>query len=387
MSIAGRELTFDTNVVKFYIALMKMAIETQQPTVAAKDSNIATGLVSVLTQADSAKAKILSTVLSLLDTINTTATDKCEALAGSSAMIDLVTKNICSMQDNILTNLISMLGELGCILVIGNDKAFTVPEAGYLKVPKIPPTHKQQISVQHNVIFPAEYDSVSFNDGGYVNIKGMYVVADAAAGPNPISTPVNIEEGSYVDKSANANGNIQTVTMPTYINWGLVSSAINGSQGIQPFIQSHWELLPKKIYTSEATTTALNSAEMIIQTSLAKTKLMNQWAEMEYCKTKYDDRTGSIHCYFNMNWAPGAMGTLYTLQPGTYLDFFVTNVTHNFQLTPPNSGEATTSIAFKSGRLGATANIGIEQLSFYKYDYAASQDFCSKFITDIVKYV
>lgn len=98
---------------------------------------------------------------------------------------------------------------------------------------------------------------------------------------------------------------------------------------------------------------------------------------------KYDDRSGSISSVFNNNWAPGMVGTLYTREPGTWLDYFVTDVNHSFSLSAPNGGSATTNIAYKGGRVGTTSDVGLDELTLYGYDYKEATVYGNKFLADI----
>ena len=113
-------------------------------------------------------------------------------------------------------------------------------------------------------------------------------------------------------------------------------------------------------------------------------KFLNDFAQIEYCRTKYGDRTGSINTYYFNNFTPGAVGTLYTRQPGVFLDFYINTVTHSFSLSE-NGGNARNSINFSSGRLGNSTNTGLDRIELYDYTYADSLVLCDNFTKDIAQ--
>ena len=379
----GLNLNFDANLVDFYINTLQVAVQSQNITQITNQDGTTLGLQTVLADSDISRKNLRAYVLGLLRKINTSATAALNIKASSSKIADQVLQDMAMMRDNIFSNLTRLLGTIGCCIVIGNTQAFVVPEASYLLVPKIDSLQRGKTATRPNIIFPAEYDHVSFNDNGFVNIKGVYVIADQGAkiaGSGPAAV---VDMGYYSDPNPNANGNITVETLPTLVSYGLVEASVQGGAGLQPRIKQNKSLLGKQL-THGQVSLAVNSSNAKTYDSWAQRLIfMQQWAEMEYCKLKYDDRTGNINTYFRNNWAPGAAGTLYTRQPGTFIDFFVTDVVHNFTMSPPNSGTATTSISFKSGRMGTTTGTGIDTLQLYKYNYASAQSFSQLFINDI----
>lgn len=70
---------------------------------------------------------------------------------------------------------------------------------------------------------------------------------------------------------------------------------------------------------------------------------------------------------FNNNWVPGLPGYAYTRNPGLWLDFMVTSVTHTFSVS--SDFQAQTVVSFGSGRYSTEGeSTGVEQDTFYAYD-------------------
>jgi hypothetical protein len=169
--------------------------------------------------------------------------------------------------------------------------------------------------------------------------------------------------------------------VPQYISYGVVyAAALNGN--MHQRIQKQDSVFTSKMVVKDMESAVEQSWTAALDVE-SRTTYMNQWAQMEYCRMKYDDRTGNISSVFNNNFAPGCVGTLYTRTPGAWLDYFVTDVTHSFVINPPSTGQAVTSINFKSGRMGATADVGLDFLDLYSYGYSQAAEFGNKFLDDI----
>ncbi|HEY8400049.1 MAG TPA: hypothetical protein VIK89_02235, partial [Cytophagaceae bacterium] len=84
-------------------------------------------------------------------------------------------------------------------------------------------------------------------------------------------------------------------------------------------------------------------------------QILDYYAKLKFLQTKYLDRTGSFTTVFNPYWVPGTTGSLYTREPGLYVNFFVHTVTHDIGLAPPSIGRAVTQVSFNSARMSKDA--------------------------------
>lgn len=379
LTIFGNNLNTQQNLVDFSVDLARATIKSQEVIPITADDGSTVGLHRVVADSDMIRKQLSKQVLALLDNIDTSACKGMIISAASKAAVDKTIQSIAMMRDNVFTNLVRELSELGCMLVIGSRKAYVVPEATYLRIPKIGPANRKQRSDLVNVIYPAEYNSFVFNDNGFVNLKGVYVMHNPNTSYATGGIGNMIDMGIYVDQSA--SGNIYTTTLPDFVSHGLVNAAGLGA-AMQNRISNRKRLFAKKVEANTMSEVVRNSFDQILDNQ-TRTEFMNQWAQMEYCRMKYDDRSGSISSVFNNNWAPGMVGTLYTREPGTWLDYFVTDVTHTFNLNPPNGGSATTSVMYKGGRMGATSDVGLDNLSLYDFGYNQALTYGNKFLDDI----
>jgi hypothetical protein len=117
-------------------------------------------------------------------------------------------------------------------------------------------------------------------------------------------------------------------------------------------------------------------------------KFADQWAQLRYCQLKYTDRMGGIGMLFNPNCSPGAIGTIYLRAPGVYIDYFVTEVSHEIRLGVPDHGSATTNIGFNCGRMGmyqsAPLSTGLPKLDLFDgFDATKSAKVAAAFVKDI----
>jgi hypothetical protein len=266
-----------------------------------------------------------------------------------------------------------------------------VPNIGFLKM-----SHTnvglRQLSSTPNVVYPAQYNSFSFNDNGYTDIRAMALRAPSTM--TVTSFKSNSEIGFYVDPYA--RGGVMVQDAPTFAALG--GSLLDSS--FQDKLQQ--SVAAKAPNTAPGSGTAPTSAQALAELDAQLTadailsvkrsdklrsevlKYCNEWAQIKYYQAKYSDRVGNFTTLFNPNFAPGAVGQLYTRHPGTYIDFFVTGVTHSLRLAPEAQGEAITTVSFNSGRIGANAlATGVDNVSFFNYSAATSLEYARRFVNDV----
>ena len=386
LAVSGNKFDIDTNLnaIDYMVQLIKLGIQAQQNvlpvlTKQQQAGNLSDALSLILADMNLPNNLLIPTALNLLNTIDTAAIQALEIGPADQFFMDSAVNMISNMSNSVFDNIVRVCKELGCCVIVGNEKIFIVPEAGYLKVNHPNNPGFQQKSHIPNISFPADYNSFQFNDNGFVNLRGVYVTQDSGASASPISHANLVDLGKFIDKSA--VGNIMVTSLPYFISKSYLSSAKYNGQGVNGLIQDQTSVYPSKLEIADTVTSYNAMVANDLAVNNACSTFMDQWAEMYYCKAKYDDRTGSINSWFTSKWVPGAMGACYTRYPGLWCDFFVQGVTHHIALSAPASGTATTSVNFKCGRMGAT--LGIDQLSLYSYSYTESSQFCNSFITDL----
>ena len=357
----------------------------------------------------------------LISNIDASFTDGLTVYATDALIGMQIQNNMAMLEDTMFRGLVRMLEEYGSIVVVANNKLFIVPEAPYLE-PNLSsnlPSIGQRSNIP-NVAYPADYMSFSFQDLGENTIKGVFTAAEpmnsawdyvsgqsalnmnglytedlniASCGANP--TP----PASTGHKNTNGNkvfGNIEVKTVPGLTSAYMTAAIYHKQFPIKNVIsngstapnQPNISLAPSNAVEVDDANSAMAAADVQNVAYIKRTQeYLNNLAQIEYCKIKYGDRTGSISMPFNNNWVPGSPGSLYTRSPGIRVDFFVTDVTHNFSVGAPNLGNATTNISFMGGRPGASINVGLPQIDMYQYTYSNGQynaiDFCHAFLNDI----
>jgi hypothetical protein len=340
-------------------------------------------------------------------------------LPGTDVRVALnISNHLATLEDTLLTGLIKILSDFGCVLVIGNDSAFAVPQANYLKITDEYQNDVDSIaykltSTTPNIAYPADYLDFTFHDAGENTIKGVYITPEPLTSHGPlISEEVNRTFGFYTEDlnvpnthnvfeassgwdPSNKNsvyGNIVVKTLPNIAASYLGPAAFWATKDLRADIENG--------KNSFAPDDALEVDEIYDEITATQQELelldhqvgiyMNNLAQIEYSRLKYGGRTGNISLPFNNNWVPGAVGRLYTRSPGMLIDFYVTDVSHNFELHVANSGSATTTVNFDGGRTYSTASTlqtGLDKIDLYDYTYNTgahnSMLFCASFLGDI----
>ena len=357
----------------------------------------------------------------LISAIDPSFTDGFTVYATDALIGMKIQDNMAMLEDTMFRGLIRMLDEYQSIVVVANNKMFIVPNAPYLAPTLTPglPSVGQHSAIP-NVAYPADYMSFSFQDMGENTIKGVFTVAEpmttgfdwisgqAVLNLNGLYTEdLNIENcmacppppPSTGNKASNGNkvfGNIEIKTFPGLASAYMTAAIYHKQFALKKAINTgsttpndtNTSLAPTNRIETDDATSAQAQADLLNVEYIRRTQIyLNNLAQMEYCRIKYGDRTGGISMPFNNNWVPGAAGSVFTRSPGIRIDFFVTDVTHNFSVGAPNMGNATTSVSFTGGRPGASINVGLSEIDLYQYTYDSgpynSIDFCNAFLTDL----
>jgi hypothetical protein len=310
----------------------------------------------------------LDLALALLDRIDTTYVKTHLTLQDHYAM-ESVLENIMATRSNLWDILLSLLNDMGCGLTVSRDRAYVVPMSGFLRRQHARDIAYQAQATEPNIAYPVQYTSLGFNDSGYRDVSGVYLIASVQNR--------DAVDAFYQDPTALAGrGGILGVDMPYLIafNSTAVLAAASSLQGM-----AHGD--PLRASTPAADRTGVQEADQaaavaqlaeLERLSLDEQTLVNNarsqaaversfalarsWAEQEYYKIKLTDRIGGIQGEFQPRFVPGAAGSIYLRHPGVYIDCYVTAVSHTLRMQAPDQAEASTSVSFNGGRIGSTTS-------------------------------
>ena len=312
-----------------------------------------------------------------------------------------VLEAICETRTNMYDLLLSLLEIVGCSLVIGNDRAFVVPSSGFLQQSHQQTINFRDFSKAPNVLYPSQYNNVSFSDNGYRDVSGVYIQSD--------DRNITQIDGFFQDKQAGGKGGIIGESMPYVISFNNASlraakykeltdslgdatqphTAVDTSVGTPTSEEEQHAALLKTVDSEAVVAEAKQRAQdaSLQEAYDTMTRFANEWAKLRYYQLKYTDRMGGISTMFNPNFAPGAVGSVYLRSPGVYIDYFVTEITHDIRVSAPDSGSALTTVNFNGGRMGAIKSAplsaGLEKFDLFNgYSAATSAKVAAAFIKD-----
>ena len=121
----------------------------------------------------------------------------------------------------------------------------------------------------------------------------------------------------------------------------------------------------------------------------AKLKSVNQikvdldnLASIYFFREKFAGRTGSFTTEFNTKFVPGAQGSLFLKYPTTRVDFRVTGVSHQIEISAPLTGSAITTVSVDNVRFG-TEGFGVKEDNFSKYNSGKHTNFLDAYYADL----
>lgn len=319
----------------------------------------------------------------MIQSIDSTAVDGILLTAAASHYgPDLINTAVQTLQGSLFESIVQMAQQYGCNVVVANNKMYIVPDVGFIKTPHTNGVLRTRHSTIPNIIYPAEYTSFQFSDQGYRDIKGCYLASLPSSMPLLTTGGLTRCLGHYIDPAA--IGGILIEHLPQYVSGPLEYLAVKHSANLVAGIRAG---IPR---TNDGALTPdqVKKQDQIIAQDTDRVandfiqKVGNNWAQLTYLQRKFADRTGTISAIFDPGWAPGGVGTLFTRYPGTWIDFRVTSVAHNFSASP-GSAQATTTIAFDCGRMGGATSSGLDTVDFYAYDYDKSAAFANDFVRNI----
>lgn len=323
--------------------------------------------------------------IALLRKVDTSYVDETIGLTVKDSRISqLITPCLIENTGSVFDFLIQAFSRFGCNLVVGSrGNAYVIPNAGFVKIPHIESKKIVQgtLSPSANIFYPMDYESYDFSDAGYKDVKAVYVISDPASQMHSSNDSPDL--GRYVDPNPNTTGGILVASIPQAIAYNLGAVLGENTKKSQRAVAEQTpNLNPTLTQTDIETHQKQQKLKIHTDTWKLKQGFFDQWAELKYLEVKYMDRTGSVMGMFNPNRAPGAVGVIYTRLPGIAIDMLITSVTHRFQVSPPNGGQAVTSVAFNCGRFSKSGS-GVDEISLFKYTGQKSLDFATKFAKDI----
>ena len=380
----------DGTIPKFIIDLVKVMINTQFDS--SKNVSPSPAANDILKLMQDSYLKNLNAAKELINRIDLTYVNDCAIQSAFSA--DMAMQLITSNQfTDLWSMLVNVFNYLGCCLVVGNRTVTVLPETKFLKFDHPVPKFQSTI-VRTNCADPGQYNSFSTSDTGRVNIKAVYVTTDTSEMmskgsinmDNPLATTMGVyppNGGKDPEIPDDGADGILIVNAPAFFLTAMNGLATTNpkaqaSQLAQnpPFIDRVYD--PRGITTIiTATTDSLKKANVTFET------LRNQYAKLKFLQSKYEDRVGQLTTYFNPHWVPGTSGSLYMRLPGSFKQFYVTNVHHVISMKSPNSGTAVTSVSFCSVRQGTYGNIpGVTQDDLFQYDQTKMKQFQASWLKD-----
>lgn len=375
----ARGLSIPRFIINFTIAVLD---ELERVPLALANAPSLRPYLEIVQQSEAFRAARFPLIRGLLLSLDTQAVDGSNITAGDSTLFEMILQTFINSEEDLFSTLVNLLNAFGCSLIFGNTIGYVVPDAGFLSQPHFSKINVTKHSSIPNVIFPAEYTDFSFNDNGYKDIKG--VILDA--GPN-VNDPMQnyglrIDTGRYFDPTVSVGG-IMVAPLPRYMTPALYYAFLTENSGNHKVIQSGQAQAASKTDPDKILAAIRNPAPSFDAYLKKRYEILDNMAQMEYLKAKYSDRSGSIVAIFDTGWAPGAIGTIYTRNPGTYIDMFVTSVNHQFRISS-NSAQANTYISFRCGRVGNNAaGTGLGKVNFHEYDYLKARAYCNRFINNV----
>lgn len=311
---------------------------------------------------------------------------KLRASRSTQWLIDVVMES----RGTVWESLVQIFGELGCVIVPGNDKLFVVPQAAFMKADSVSVPTQQERSNKPNVAYPADYSSFYIQDVSYKNLRAcitvpttvepistMYSATLTAMGAYPVNGSDLVDDGSTGILSIEAPQALLQNVEALYIERADQLNKINSAESMASVpVPSSFNETQQKV---KEATEALTSARDILKEAL------DDYAQARFLQEKYFERGGAISMEFRPSWVPASTGTLYARQPGLFYCFYVATVVHSISLSGSNTGTAATQVNFNSTRYAGSFSqvAGAEELTLYQYDKGKMSAFQTSWLSDV----
>ena len=299
-------------------------------------------------------------------------------------------------QTSMLRQFSILLSQFGLTFSISNNTLYVIPDHGFLKLDApAAPAQTRDTSKEINVAYPADYNGFSFS-------------ADAL---NELSSVVLVPtEGTWKGNTSVAGESFKSVRGQHPSTKDLKTEELNGTMLIRS-IPADWYVgivmsLSSVVQASAATNTGENNVDEVsadrcipafsvqdaaqqYEDAQAKLKSVNQikvdldnLASIYFFREKFAGRTGSFTTEFNTKFVPGAQGSLFLKYPTTRVDFRVTGVSHQIEISAPLTGSAITTVSVDNVRFG-TEGFGVKEDNFSKYNSGKHTNFLDAYYADL----
>lgn len=299
---------------------------------------------------------------------------------------------------SLLQNYQSFLNVIGCDLIFGNTKAFVIPYNSVIKQKTKAPKQAEMQGSKFNVAYPADYNSYIYNDNGYRDIASVIVErADYLSGGQQSGS--FFDEGSAVHfkdkKNITQASGVHVVSAHVFMEQAPnrddattnkdASDQMDNGNKAKNLVDSKYSGYAGTIEKAKKATEEAEQKTAEDYQTFAE-KMFKNYAETKFYQERYKDRTGSVTMDFNPNWVPGTSGTLYIRSSNMFLVFYVTSVRHRIDISPPNTGSATTTVTYSCGRMYTAGSEcpGIDRDEYLGYDIKKEDAVKAKWYADIV---
>jgi hypothetical protein len=366
--------------------------------------------------------EVISSVISLLQSglditsLQGGAIDQMDA--STSGMMKYIYDTFLQSNETVWDNMVHFFSQLGACLVCANNKIFAVPQNGFIQSSSSSPSSSDITGGGASLLGSAKAGSVggintahtdtyfnfSYNDVGFKSLDRVVIMAS----PNTNYHTEGYLAYAVIGVYPSAKG--QTSNLPAVSAGTLIlsqhpfmyikSDDNNDSPTYQQQQQTQQNktsntgaspvALTDAISTSKQNTTTVIKEVKSVTSDFQTTGIFNNYAETKFYQYKYQDRAGSVSMEFNPNWVPGTTGVLYMPGfsngsdnvPSLSLQFFVTSVSHRISVSPPNTGQAITTINFNCGLVGSPP-AGIQSDTWFGYTSGKMRAIQQAFLDDI----
>lgn len=377
----------DKTIVEGIVSLLIAALKSQSN--ASLVTNMDNNLLPVLKLLEDARyKKAVEKAVSYLEAVDYSFVTGTELKASRTA--PWIIEQVLASDMTVWQTLVTMLNEVGCMVVPGNSRLFVVPQSMFNKMSGISTPGKQQKATSPNVAFPADYNNLSVNDVGRKNIRACFIYPiftdsyastltkrAAVVGAYPTAGDELPDDGSV---------GIRIFPAPQFLTSN-IDALYMTNQEIINTISTNKSLSGDTVDDPEAIRQKFEESIAILDKESTKLqeKALNYFAKLKFLQEKYGDRMGNVTMEFKPSWVPGATGCVYSRSPGLFHCFFVSNVVHSIQLGNGSSGSATTSINFKACRFGGSIGSvpGVDNVELYNYNTGKMTQFMNSWLSDV----
>ena len=286
----------------------------------------------------------------------------------------------------------TLLSQFGLTFSISNNTLYVIPDHGFLALtPPLPPSPRQT-SKQINVAYPADYNGFSFSADALNELSSVVLVPTEGTWKGNTSVgglAFKSFRGQYPSdndlKAEELNGTMLMRNIPADWFVGIVTHFSNVNQGEAPtdnnvdgVSASACDPSAYKVDNQQEGGDALSALVPVDKTKMD----LDNLASIYFFREKFAGRTGSFTTEFNTKFVPGAQGSLFLKYPTTRVDFRVTGVSHQIEISAPLTGSAITTVSVDNVRFG-TEEFGVEEDNFSKYNSDKHTKFLEAYYADL----